>query len=155
MFIITTKDNVVFYITDSVTYNGLGNPVVDGGKASIGIPVNVYEVANDKLPSDLSDTRYKYDGTSFSYNDDYDFVGEATSKRSSLLSETDWTQTLDAPITKECSSAFRTYRQALRDITEQEGYPYTITWPEKPEVVKGTPDPVDTAFNALVGGEQK
>jgi len=25
-----------------------------------------------------------------------------------------------------------TYRQALRDITEQEGFPYQVTWPTKP-----------------------
>jgi len=26
----------------------------------------------------------------------------------------------------------KTYRQALRDITTQEGFPHNITWPEKP-----------------------
>ena len=26
-----------------------------------------------------------------------------------------------------------TYRQALRDITQQEGFPYNVVWPEKPE----------------------
>lgn len=80
---------------------------------------------------------------------------KARSKRDLLLSETDWTQTLDAPITRECSESFRVYRQELRDITEQEGFPSSIKWPEKPEVVKGSSDPVDTAFIALVGGEQK
>lgn len=73
-----------------------------------------------------------------------------TSIRDSLLAETDWTQTLDAPITKECSSAFRTYRQALRDITEQKGYPHTITWPEKPKVVKGSVTPVDTTVDSIL-----
>lgn len=80
---------------------------------------------------------------------------EARAKRDALLAETDWTQALDAPITADCSKSFRQYRQALRDITEQEGFPSSIEWPEKPEVVKGAPDPVDTAFSALVGGEQE
>ena len=26
-----------------------------------------------------------------------------------------------------------TYRQALRDVTQQEGFPYNVVWPEKPE----------------------
>ncbi len=28
------------------------------------------------------------------------------------------------------------YRQALRDITKQEGFPFNVTWPEKPEGMK-------------------
>jgi hypothetical protein len=30
------------------------------------------------------------------------------------------------------SAAMTTYRQALRDITDQEGFPYSVTWPTKP-----------------------
>ena len=79
---------------------------------------------------------------------------EARVKRGRLLSETDWTQTLDAPISAECREAFRVYRQALRDITEQAGFPETIEWPAMPEVVKAAPDPVDTAVDVLLGGEE-
>ena len=79
---------------------------------------------------------------------------EARAKRSALLSETDWTQTLDAPISAECREAFRVYRQALRDITEQAGFPETIEWPAMPEVVKAAPAPVDTAVDVLRGGEE-
>lgn len=79
---------------------------------------------------------------------------EARVKRNKLLAETDWTQTLDAPISAECREAFRVYRQALRDITEQEGFPETIEWPAMPEVVKAAPDPVDAAVDVLLGGEE-
>ena len=75
---------------------------------------------------------------------------EARAKRDKLLAETDWTQVLDAPISAECREAFRVYRQALRDITEQEGFPSVIEWPVKPEVVKADPDPVDTAVDAML-----
>lgn len=81
-------------------------------------------------------------------------AAEARAKRGRLLAETDWTQTLDAPISAECREAFRVYRQALRDITEQEGFPETIEWPAMPEVVKAAPDPVDTAVDVLLGGEE-
>lgn len=49
--------------------------------------------------------------------------------RSRTLAETDWCALSDV----DMSAEMRSYRQALRDITEQEGFPHSITWPEKPE----------------------
>ena len=55
---------------------------------------------------------------------------EASIVRSRHLMASDWTQLPDVPLaTKE---AWATYRQALRDITEQEGYPLNINWPISP-----------------------
>lgn len=78
---------------------------------------------------------------------------EARAKRDKLLADTDWTQVLDAPIDSATREAYRVYRQALRDIPEQDGFPETITWPELPAVVKAAPDPVDTAVDTMLGGE--
>ena len=78
---------------------------------------------------------------------------EARAERDKLLAETDWTQVLDAPIDAETREAYRAYRQVLRDIPEQEGFPDTITWPELPATTKAAPDPVDTAVDTLLGGE--
>lgn len=75
---------------------------------------------------------------------------EVRARRDKLLADTDWTQVLDAPISAESREAFRVYRQALRDITEQEGFPTEVVWPELPEVVKAAPDPVDTAVDAML-----
>lgn len=63
-------------------------------------------------------------------------AAEVREERDTLIATTDWTQVLDAPLTTECVEAFRVYRQALRDITEQEGFPLEVTWPEVPETVK-------------------
>ena len=52
------------------------------------------------------------------------------SDRDKRLSDTDWTQVADAPVDK---AAWATYRQALRDVPTQAGFPYDITWPSKPE----------------------
>lgn len=49
--------------------------------------------------------------------------------RDAKLAECDWTQVADAPVDK---AVWATYRQALRDITTQEGFPWTVTYPEKP-----------------------
>lgn len=78
---------------------------------------------------------------------------EARAKRDKLLAATDWTQVLDAPIDAATREAYRVYRQALRDIPEQEGFPETIIWPELPAVTKADPDPVDTAVDTMLGGE--
>ena len=51
-------------------------------------------------------------------------------QRNYLLSESDWTQVSDSPVDK---AAWATYRQALRDITAQEGFPFNVTFPTKPE----------------------
>ena len=51
-------------------------------------------------------------------------------ERNALLSASDWTQVADAPVDK---AAWATYRQALRDITAQAGFPHSVTWPTKPE----------------------
>lgn len=50
-------------------------------------------------------------------------------KRNALLSGTDWTQTTDAPLAETEIERYRTYRQALRDIPEQAGFPYNVNWP--------------------------
>ena len=55
---------------------------------------------------------------------------KARQARSVLLAASDWTQVADAPVDQ---AAWATYRQALRDISAQEGFPWTITWPAKPE----------------------
>ena len=53
-------------------------------------------------------------------------------KRNELLLDSDWTQLPNGPLTSDQQAAWATYRQALRDITEQAGYPLNVTWPQKP-----------------------
>lgn len=52
-------------------------------------------------------------------------------KRNMLLAESDWTQLPDVPINTKTQWA--TYRQELRDVTSQTGYPFDVIWPTKPE----------------------
>jgi hypothetical protein len=49
-------------------------------------------------------------------------------ERNKLLVESDWTQLPDAPVD---AAAWATYRQALRDITDQAN-PFAVIWPESP-----------------------
>lgn len=54
---------------------------------------------------------------------------QARVKRNALLAASDWTQVADAPVDQ---AAWATYRQALRDITAQAGFPESIEWPAQP-----------------------
>ena len=58
-------------------------------------------------------------------------------ERDQLLAESDYYVLPDYPSTEEGLEAVKTYRQALRDITAQEGFPKEVQWPDKPEVLKG------------------
>ena len=49
--------------------------------------------------------------------------------RDYLLQQTDWMALSDVTI----EPYWREYRQQLRDVTAQEGYPYSVIWPTKPE----------------------
>lgn len=49
--------------------------------------------------------------------------------RTEKLKDSDWTQIADSTADKQ---AWATYRQALRDISAQSGFPWTITWPDAP-----------------------
>ena len=53
----------------------------------------------------------------------------ARKKRNTLLAKTDVWALSDRTMTAEQTA----YRQALRDITDQDGFPIDITWPTKPE----------------------
>jgi hypothetical protein len=51
--------------------------------------------------------------------------------RNNLLAATDWTQMPDVP--QAIKDKWATYRQALRDVPQQAGFPDNIQWPVKPE----------------------
>ena len=50
--------------------------------------------------------------------------------RNQKLKDSDWTQLIDSPADKTTWAA---YRQALRDITAQTGFPWEVTWPDQPK----------------------
>jgi len=50
-------------------------------------------------------------------------------QRTEKLKDSDWTQVADAPVDQ---AAWATYRQSLRDVTAQSGFPWTVDWPTIP-----------------------
>lgn len=67
--------------------------------------------------------------TAYKATKDAEQAKSVREQRSTKLADCDWTQVADSPVDK---ATWATYRQALRDITAQSGFPWTITWPDAP-----------------------
>ena len=61
---------------------------------------------------------------------DADQAKSVRQTRDTKLSDCDWTQLTDSPVDKQ---AWAAYRQALRDVPTQAGFPWDVQWPNKPE----------------------
>ena len=59
---------------------------------------------------------------------------DARLERNKLLSDTDHLIQSDYPISDEKKQEIKVYRQALRDIPQQDGFPDNIVWPDKPAI---------------------
>ncbi|MFR3180835.1 tail fiber assembly protein [Dysosmobacter welbionis] len=59
---------------------------------------------------------------------------EIRARRDRLLAATDWAVLPDSPLDAQSLETVKTYRQALRDVPQQEHFPDSITWPQIPEL---------------------
>ena len=64
-------------------------------------------------------------------------------ERDEKLEETDFFVMPDYPSDLRDLEEVKTYRQALRDITKQSGFPRNVTWPELPSVFQKDTDGID------------
>lgn len=60
------------------------------------------------------------------------FENRAIEGRHKLLLASDWATLPDVNLTDAQKAEWATYRQALRDITDQPGYPLEVVWPTPP-----------------------
>lgn len=56
-------------------------------------------------------------------------AAEARKTRNDLLASSDWTQVTDSPVDQV---TWAVYREALRNLPDQAGFPETINWPVAP-----------------------
>jgi len=60
-------------------------------------------------------------------------IFELRRQRKYALMDCDWTQLPDVPsLTNEKKAEWNSYRQALRDVSLQEGFPWDVVWPTPP-----------------------
>jgi hypothetical protein len=52
--------------------------------------------------------------------------------RNRRLAECDWTQLVDSPLDPDGKGAWQLYRETLRMVPQQEGFPWNVQWPPKP-----------------------
>ena len=88
------------------------DPVVENGFAYV---VEVVDKTEDEIAADVAGR-----------------AANVRAARDRALSASDWTQVADAPVDKE---AWATYRQALRDLPNAEGFP-DISLPHSPDYVE-------------------
>ena len=63
---------------------------------------------------------------------DAEFAKSARDSRDTLLAECDWVIVMSLEAGRAIPAEWATYRQALRDLPQQAGFPTTIVWPVKP-----------------------
>jgi hypothetical protein len=61
------------------------------------------------------------------------FTDRIIKQRQNLLYASDWTQIPNNPLTTAQQEAWAVYRQELRDISDQSGYPFNVIWPTPPQ----------------------
>lgn len=79
--------------------------------------------------TDTADTTAAEQEAAYKASKDAEQANSVRTSRNDKLKDCDWTQINDSTADK---TAWATYRQALRDVTAQAGFPWTITWPDAP-----------------------
>jgi len=70
--------------------------------------------------------------TAYKASKDADQAKSVRTSRDDKLKETDWIVIKNLELNANIPGAWEVYRQALRDIPTQSGFPWTITWPTQP-----------------------
>jgi hypothetical protein len=109
-------------VGDFVAYNTSAEPITAWFERAIEItPVNGQQVWQiEALTQAEQDTLTT------------DQIITARATRDSMLRECDWTQLADVALDAPTAALWVAYRQALRNVPNQGGYPWTINWPTAP-----------------------
>lgn len=96
---------------------------------------DMYQITIENRPNLEEDIEANYDiWLKFAKDCEYEkLAAEIRNKRDNLLTQTDWTQVTDTVLNTEKQQEYKEYRQQLRDIPEQQEFPYHVVFPEKPE----------------------
>jgi hypothetical protein len=98
----------------------------------------IYEVVEPSAPVQVSDDLWEKGWSVRQMTDDEisdvdnGLASSARDSRNQLLSTSDWTQFNDSPLSEADKESWATYRNALRDVPAQAGFPWDIDWPELP-----------------------
>ena len=82
--------------------------------------------------TDTADTTAAEQEAAYKASKDADQAKSVRTSRDDKLKETDWVVIKNLELNANIPGAWEVYRQALRDIPTQSGFPWTITWPDAP-----------------------
>ena len=124
-------DSYIFVDSDGVIVGGVAVPA--GGEASDDCPPGATLVKVPELPQ-RKDCIHRYINGEISVGESFTLTPSIDSiirkERDARLQESDWVMLSDVP--QGIKDLWISYRQALRDITDQPGFPTEIVWPIKP-----------------------
>jgi len=158
--IINNATNIVWTQTNSEITQANDNYQIDGINVGISVPENsVVENANACTFQFFFPETYTYVagvwaiGNQDFYNQQMSILNneegnKVRAKRDVLLQNTDWTQIPNNPLTAEVQQQFVVYRQALRNVTLQAGFPFNVVLPTPP-VITAAVQPETTGTQTL------
>jgi hypothetical protein len=106
------------------------------GDAAMKVEGGVLVAHTPDKPATDGLTDYTWNETTFrweSFRTEDGLAYDARKQRDSLLSDCDWVVTKALEDGESISASWKAYRQSLRDVPLQSGFPASIAWPEKPE----------------------
>lgn len=125
-----TKETNSFFLEVDIDFNNNGEYETvtycarpNGGGLCDNI---INDILNNKFEGKI--TNYKYPTAAELKQEK---IKEIKAERDGLLAQSDWTQLPDVPDTTKVKWA--NYRQKLRDVPTQKGFPDNIVWPIKPK----------------------
>lgn len=105
--------------TDRPDYNSITHDLSEGTPALIeGVWTQTWEIT--AASQEEVDARFA------------SWAAAVRSDRDQKLQETDWIVIKSYERNESIPAEWEVYRQALRDITTQQGFPYEVIWPPKP-----------------------
>lgn len=105
-------------------------PVTPTPRPDIDHTKNVTEAAPQQIDGVWTQVWQMTDATAAEITERTDAqAANIRSERNERLAACDWTQLADAPVD---GAEWAEYRQALRDVTKQAGFPWSVAWPESP-----------------------
>ena len=71
-----------------------------------------------------------------------DAAKQVADTRNQLLTASDWVTLPDVALTPSARREWLMYREALRDVTKQPGYPLDVTWPTRESFIGAVPSTI-------------
>ena len=99
--------------------------------------ISDYDSSDNPIYLEVKSLLEKYDIKEYTgtvITPEEELAAQIRSERNNLLTNTDKYMIVDYPLTEKEKESIRAYRQSLRDIPQQKGFPNEIEWPEKPSV---------------------